>query len=719
MRIRRQSPGVVAVICVTASAVLLAATVMAYGRRQVLDTGAFVDRAVSLVHQEPVRRQLAATLTRQAIESGSPDLVALRPLIEATLAQIIGSGTLDPVLRTAVAEAHRSVLTREGSPFVLSVSDALVLAQGVVAAVRPGTKLPDAEAVGQVRLADPGETTALRLADDVRWLGVVLPLLAVALLGVAIGLARDRRRAVTAAGLAIVAAGGVVTLAMAIGRRVVVGRFEGDAADVARASWNALLGDLGWWGLALVGAGALIAAAAASVLQGGDVGGALARLRALLLVTPPGRLGTVARVGRALAAIGGGVLAMVDPDATVRLVLLVVGAIAVMWGISELLRISAPAEDPHTQLGGPASLRRRAGRGVALIVGGLAGAGILALGTVALATRGGGSAPATGPATCNGHAELCDKRLDEVALVTSHNSMSIARSPGWFNAHHYNPVIDQLDGGVRGLLIDTWLGQETRRQGFGGTRMVQTDLAGKSREALVAEIGPEAVAAAERLSGRILYGESVANPRLYLCHALCEIGATDAVSEFARIRRWLDDHPDQVVVIVVQDESNVAQDVAAMEAAGLPERAWPARIAPGDALPTLRQMIDAGTTALVMHESPGDAGPSWYQSAYAVTQETNYAFPDVAAISSAESCAPNRGPSDAPLFLLNHWLAKQPVRASEAREVNTRAVLLARARRCAQVRRQPVNLVAVNFVEIGDTAEVVDELNGVATSRTP
>lgn len=239
------------------------------------------------------------------------------------------------------------------------------------------------------------------------------------------------------------------------------------------------------------------------------------------------------------------------------------------------------------------------------------------------------------------------------------------------------------------------------------------DLSDTSREALVAEIGEAAVAAAEELSGRILYRESVDTPKLYLCHGLCELGATDAVEEFRRIRQCLDDHSDQIVVIVIQDEATIEQDVAAIEGAGLDEQAWPERLTPDSPLPTLRQMIDAGKTAVIMHQSAGNAGPTWYQSAYSITQETPYLFRDVAAISSLASCVPNRGPGGAKLFLLNHWLDEQPVRAGQADAVNRREVLLPRARLCRSERGRFPNLVAVNFVEIRDAASVVDELNGI------
>jgi hypothetical protein len=226
--------------------VLFVGTVAAYGRREIFDTGAFTKRAVDVIHVEPVRQQLAETLTRQAIEAGSPDLVGLRPLIEGTISRLLDTGALDPVLSSATSEIHRSIFSPGGSPLVLSLADALVVTRGVIAAVRPGTTLPASSTVGEVEVADRDDTRALRAAHSLRWLGAVLPIVGVILLGLAIALAPQRRRAVTSAGMAVATAGLLVLLTSGIARPVVVNRFEGDLTDVARATWNGLLGAGGW-----------------------------------------------------------------------------------------------------------------------------------------------------------------------------------------------------------------------------------------------------------------------------------------------------------------------------------------------------------------------------------------------------------------------------------------------------------------------------------------
>jgi hypothetical protein len=122
-------------------------------------------------------------------------------------------------------------------------------------------------------------------------------------------------------------------------------------------------------------------------------------------------------------------------------------------------------------------------------------------------------------------------------------------------------------------------------------------------------------------------------------------------------------------------------------------------------------MIESGRRLVVMVETGrgGDAAP-WLVNRFDLTQETPYTFPTV----DDFTCAPNRGPSDAPLFQLNHWLSGFSSLVTNAELVNQREVLLTRAQQCEQERGQLPNFVAVNYVALGDVYEVVDVLNGVA-----
>jgi hypothetical protein len=121
---------------------------------------------------------------------------------------------------------------------------------------------------------------------------------------------------------------------------------------------------------------------------------------------------------------------------------------------------------------------------------------------------------------------------------------------------------------------------------------------------------------------------------------------------------------------------------------------------------------------VVYAERHGGAAP-WYTGGYsAAIQEAPYTFKSTGALTAqvrlAASCAPNRGVSSAPLFLLNHWVNTDPTpKISSARTVNARDVLVRRARTCQRIRGRLPNLVAVDFYGAGNLFAAVDELNGL------
>jgi hypothetical protein len=204
---------------------------------------------------------------------------------------------------------------------------------------------------------------------------------------------------------------------------------------------------------------------------------------------------------------------------------------------------------------------------------------------------------------------------------------------------------------------------------------------------------------------------------MYLCHTFCELGSTPLSSALEDLNEFLVTHPAEVVVAINQDGVTPADFVGAVEEAGLAGRVFEPPPA-GAAWPTLRELIDRDKRLVVMAENEAGAAP-WYQLAYArLTQETPFSFatPELltAPANLPASCEAGRGPDDAPLFLLNHWVNTDPApRPSNAAIVNAREALLARARACERLRGERVNLVAVDFYATGDLFEVVDELNGV------
>ena len=340
---------------------------------------------------------------------------------------------------------------------------------------------------------------------------------------------------------------------------------------------------------------------------------------------------------------------------------------------------------------------------------------MVALAAIAIAgaiivTGGGDEAPAAPPMTCNGFVALCNRPLNDVALAATHNSMASVTIPHWLFGQQDGTIRDQLDQGIHGLLIDTYYGFAVR----GGVR---TDLETLPKLNIAEQaVGAPAVEAALRIRSRLPAG-SGGERGIFLCHGFCEIGAITLASALADLRSFLVSNPGEVVVVINQDEGVTPTDIQqAFEQAGLLELVYRGPLGP---FPTLRQMIDSDQRLVVMAEN--DAGDiPWYHLAYArALQETPFRFTSAAQLTDptqlAASCVPHRGPSSAPLFLLNHWVDTTPTpRPSLAAIVNARTALLKRARTCQRIRGHFPNLIAVDFYGRGDVVGVVNTLNGVS-----
>ena len=127
----------------------------------------------------------------------------------------------------------------------------------------------------------------------------------------------------------------------------------------------------------------------------------------------------------------------------------------------------------------------------------LVGVGVLVLVVAATATflvmRESGTA--TDARTCNGAEALCDLTLDEVALATTHNSMNDAED-GFPYPSQERGIEAQLEAGVRGFLIDAFLGSVRQAD---DEQIVYTELTDRRLTRLVKAVGNEPAQHALRL----------------------------------------------------------------------------------------------------------------------------------------------------------------------------------------------------------------------------
>jgi hypothetical protein len=268
-----------------------------------------------------------------------------------------------------------------------------------------------------------------------------------------------------------------------------------------------------------------------------------------------------------------------------------------------------------------------------------------------------------------------------------------------------NTIKAQLEAGVRAFLIDTHYGvPSSARLPGAGTPLVITDRVASDPVAPAGEeLDPEVVARANELAARAPRAAN-AKRAIYLCHNYCELGAVSFASVLADVKDFLDTHPDEVVILDIQDATTPADTAAAIEQAGLGDRV--AELHPGQPLPTLRELIDDGRPLLVFAEVGGSGGPAWYHQMYEWFQETPFTYPSVEAF----DCRPNRGPAAAPMLLINHWVSKKGLAdPSAASRANQRDTLEERMERCIQERGVFPTIVAVDFAGRGHLVATADD----------
>jgi hypothetical protein len=678
---------------------LLLALPLVYLDRNVLEAGGFADNAAAAASRDAVRERLARELTSELV-AREPRLVAVAPVLGQVLDGVLASPTASSLVRAAAVETHNALFSQTEGSVVIDLANVGVVALGVVESRDPAlaSQLQQPKELA-IELADRTLTVDLvRVADRVRVLALVLPLLALVLFAAGMWLAPSRRRAVLGAGLVIFLAGMLSLAGFTVVRAVSLSGRQGEEREVAAGVFDAFLGRYSWWCIGLALVGAILAASATSLERELQPSRLPSLVWAATTVAPRSKLAAV--VG-AFVLIAVGAMVIAEPLGVMRLTAVVFGSYLVFAGVVALLRLLAGPEPSEEEALSIRILRRRylpwLVGGVALVGGASALVGLVIDGRASTAPAAAASSPG-----CNGSTMLCSRRFDEVVFPASHNAMSSAQAL-FLNANHGIDLQAQLEIGIRGLLLDAYEGQRNTK-GY-----VHAELAPKAVEEAEAQIGREGLAAAKRLAASRT-GPVEGPKKLYFCHVLCELGALDAVDALREVRDWMDRHPREVLVIVVEDAAPTAAIKASFEQAGLAELASDFQPAAGRPFPTLGEMIHSGKRLWVMAEEHGDAS-GWYHQAYKVTQETPYSFKSPAQLQTDGSCRPSRGGTTPPLFLVNSWVATYPPNPRNADVVNQRAFLVERARRCERLRERTANLLAVDFAERGDVVGAAAKLN--------
>jgi hypothetical protein len=724
----------------------------------VLSSSRFANSSVRLLESASVRTALADAITEQLVETGPSRLASFQTVLHPAVEQLLNTEVFQSIFRAAILSAQDAILTEEGNSAAINLSAALEVLSGSLQVSNPD--LADSIPTGAdeflvnvsstLRSAQPWKIARSSGAGNLRSLAILVALGAAIVL-----LEPDRRRGVLKVGIGIAVAGSTL-FALAVAAPMVAASFGStptirqalhDGAGIFFGSLISLSINLALIGIILCGF-SIATQPDRPPITPAELW-AFSRSRASRW-SPKSSAGHVVR---ALVVMVIGYIIIVQREIVAPLVVFLVGAYVVYLGVIEMLSVvgrsdhrsarSVVAEHAHDQ-----AVRIRSHRilGAALAL-------VIVAATIGMTLHVGSTRSAAQELQCNGHAELCDRRLDEVAFAASHNSMSARRDPGWLFAEHDQGIPSQLSFGIRALLMKTHYGIPSGLN-VTGAPLVVTDQ-GAELATTQQEAGALLTEEQKRQAAAIAASAKVdpALRDLYLCHVNCELGATKLSEALRYLRQFLNANPNEVIMLVIGNYISDADTERAFREAKLFDRLW--NVEPGAGWPTLREMIDSRRN-IIMFAEFGANQPPWNSSAYGSFQDTPFTFrtpeelltpgapgytgdavvdgpvPAVVAkptpldptatafVTAAEwtgvaSCAPNRGTPASPLFQINHWVTPvgEAATAAQAKVINAYDVLMPRVRDCMIQRGRFPNIIGVNFYDKGDLLRVVDEVNGV------
>jgi hypothetical protein len=286
------------------------------------------------------------------------------------------------------------------------------------------------------------------------------------------------------------------------------------------------------------------------------------------------------------------------------------------------------------------------------------------------------SAPAKRATVCNGHAELCSRPYGNTTFLGSHDSYAFSSDPLALARDQEVDIPTQLGLGVRFLQAEGHLNDGV----------------------------------------------------LHFCHTSCLLfdGGT-VVDYLTTVKTWLDANPNEVLTLLFTNSDGLSvADVwaPAFVSAGVDSYIYvpPTNPLPRSEWPTLGDLIDSGKRVITFMDAFGTDGTS---VDYILSEFTMLWEPPFDSTDPTFPCSVNRtsGPlsTEDHLNMLNHnldvdvlgILISDPENAATTNGV---ASIIADANGCAPLAGGVApNFVMLDFVNIGEGLQAVDQLNGLSS----
>jgi hypothetical protein len=233
------SRGALVTLLLVAAGLLIPIALIGVWTHQVLlDRERFTNLSDDLLEQPAVRRGLADKIVDQAEDTPGSRVSGAQPALRAGIESVLTTAEYRLLFRQSVGDAHDQ-LTSDQDQLELDVGPAVDLARRRI----PGANaLPPGSQVPPIELADRDDIPVLWGAvDAAQRVALITPLVVLALLALAVAMARRRWLAMGAAG-AVLAGVSLLVLGLIALARQVVGRRVGAVVerDAFDAAWDVI-----------------------------------------------------------------------------------------------------------------------------------------------------------------------------------------------------------------------------------------------------------------------------------------------------------------------------------------------------------------------------------------------------------------------------------------------------------------------------------------------
>jgi hypothetical protein len=268
------------------------------------------------------------------------------------------------------------------------------------------------------------------------------------------------------------------------------------------------------------------------------------------------------------------------------------------------------------------------------------------------------------PTSCNGHPELCGRKVTEVSFAGTHGSYSNI-DEGFGAPDQTHDVARQLSDGIRVIHLEV----------------------------------------------------HVDHDQVVVCHSLCALGERPLVHDLGAVASFLEAHPDNVVTVLLErsDPFITADQIGdAFDTTGLSALAHVQKL--GDAWPTLSDLIRHHTQVIALLDDPSGSHHDFLMPRWDFTWETPW---DNEKPADFGRCGADRGKLGSDFYVVDTYLEDQTIpTAAHAKLVNVDPFFVDRVLFCKDTEKARPNFVMVNFYEESDVFHVVDILNGFIAAPT-